>query len=55
MYAVTWRHVKTPRFMAQLAADFAAKGLLNLMTRSPVVTGLAHSHILHTQLGGMLT
>ncbi len=25
--------------MTQLAADFAAKGLLNLMTSSPVVTG----------------
>ncbi len=29
-------------FMTQLAADFAAKGLLNLMTSSPVATGLAH-------------
>ncbi len=28
--------------MTQLAADFAAKGLLNLMTSSPVATGLAH-------------
>ncbi len=42
MYAVTLRHVKTPLFMTQLAADFAAKGLLNLMTSSPVATGLAH-------------
>ncbi len=30
--------------MNQLAADFAAKGLLNLMTSSPVATGLAHSY-----------
>ncbi len=29
-------------FMTQLAADFAAKGLLNLMTISPEATGLAH-------------
>ncbi len=29
-------------FMTQLAADFAAKGVLNLMTSSPVATGLAH-------------
>ncbi len=28
--------------MTQLVADFAAKGLLNLMTSSPVATGLAH-------------
>ncbi len=26
----------------QLEADLAAKGLLNLMTSSPVATGLAH-------------
>ncbi len=37
------RHVKkTSLFMTQLAADFAAKGLLNLMASSPVATGLAH-------------
>ncbi len=30
--------------MTQLEADFAAKGLLNLMTSSPVATGLAHQH-----------
>ncbi len=29
-------------FMTQLAADFAAKGLLNLMKSSPVATGLDH-------------
>ncbi len=28
--------------MTQLAAGFAAKGLLNLMTNSPVATGLAY-------------
>ncbi len=28
-------------FMTQLAASFAAKGLLNLMTSGPVATGLA--------------
>ncbi len=28
--------------MTQLAAGFAAKGLLYLMTSSPVATGLAH-------------
>ncbi len=28
--------------MTQLAADFAAKGLLNLVTSSPVATGLTH-------------
>ncbi len=39
--AVTQRHVNPPLFMTQLAADFAAKGLLNLMTSSPVATGLA--------------
>ncbi len=33
---------KTHLFMTQLAVDFAAKGLLNLMTSSPVATGLAH-------------
>ncbi len=33
---------KTPFFMTQLAAVFAAGGLLNLMTSSPVATGLAH-------------
>ncbi len=33
---------KIPLFMTQLAANFAAKGLLNLMTSSPVATGLAH-------------
>ncbi len=42
MSAVSQRHVKTSLFMTQLAADFAAKGLLNLMTSSPVATGLAH-------------
>ncbi len=31
-----------PLFMTQLGADFAAKGFLNLMTSSPVATGLAH-------------
>ncbi len=35
-------HVKNHLFMTQLAAGFAAKGLLNLMTSSPVATGLAH-------------
>ncbi len=40
--AVTQRHVKSHLFITQLAADFAAKGLLNLMTSSPVATGLAH-------------
>ncbi len=40
--AVTQRHVKNHLFMTQLAAGFAAKGLLNLMTSSPVATGLAH-------------
>ncbi len=29
-------------FMTQLAADFAVKGLLNLIMSSPVATGLAH-------------
>ncbi len=29
-------------FMTQLAADFAVKGLLNLMTSSTVATGLVH-------------
>ncbi len=33
---------KNNLFMTQLAASFAAKGLLNLMTSSPVATGLAH-------------
>ncbi len=33
---------KNPLFMTQLAADFAAKGLLNPMTSSPVATDLAH-------------
>ncbi len=42
VYAITQRHVKTPLFMTQLAAGLAAKGLLNLMTSSPVATGLAH-------------
>ncbi len=28
--------------LGQLAADLVAKGLLNLMTSSPVATGLAH-------------
>ncbi len=43
MSAVSQRHVKkTSLFMTQLAADFAAKGLFNLMTSSPVATGLAH-------------
>ncbi len=32
----------TPLFMTQLTADFVAKDLLNLMTSSPVATGLAH-------------
>ncbi len=40
--AVTQRHVKNHLFMTQLAAGFAAKGLLNLMTSSPVATGLVH-------------
>ncbi len=40
--AVTQHHVKNYLFMTQLAAGFAAKGLLNLMTSSPVATGLAH-------------
>ncbi len=31
--------------MTQLAADFAAKSLLNLMTSSPVATGLAKSYL----------
>ncbi len=31
-----------PFFMTQLAAGFAAKGLLILMMSSPVATGLAH-------------
>ncbi len=39
--AVTQRHVKNHLFMTQLAAGFAAKDLLNLMTSSPVATGLA--------------
>ncbi len=30
--------------MTQLEADFAAKGPLNLMTSSPVATGLAHQY-----------
>ncbi len=30
--------------MTQLAADFAAKGLLILMTSSPVATGLAYQY-----------
>ncbi len=30
--------------MTQLAAEFAAKGLLNLMKSSPVATGLAHKY-----------
>ncbi len=30
--------------MTQLTADFSAKGLLNLMTSSPVATGLAHKY-----------
>ncbi len=42
MSAVNQRHVKNHLFMTQLAAGFAAKGLLNLMTSSPVATGLAH-------------
>ncbi len=33
---------KTTLLIAQLAADCAAKGLLNLMTSSPVATGLAY-------------
>ncbi len=33
---------KNPLFLTQLAAGFTSKGLLNLMTRSPVATGLAH-------------
>ncbi len=33
---------KNHLFMTQLAVDFAAKGPLNLMTSSPVATGLAH-------------
>ncbi len=33
---------KNHLFMTQLAAGFASKGLLNLMTSSPVATGLAH-------------
>ncbi len=33
---------KNPLFMTQFAANFTAKGLLNLMTSSPVATGLAH-------------
>ncbi len=40
--AVTQRHVKNHLFMTQLAADFAAKGQLNLMTSSQEATGLAH-------------
>ncbi len=43
MPAVSQRHVKTPLFMTQLAADFAAKGLLILMMSSSVATGVAHS------------
>ncbi len=36
-------HVKFANgLLTQLAADFAAKGLLNLMTSSPVATGFAH-------------
>ncbi len=43
MSAVSQRHVKKASFfMTQLAADFAAKGLLNIMTSRPVATGLAH-------------
>ncbi len=42
MSAVSQRHVKNLIFMTLLAADFAAKGLLNLMASSPVATGLAH-------------
>ncbi len=30
------------QFMTQLAADFAAKGVLNHMAKCPVATGLAH-------------
>ncbi len=33
---------KNHLFIAKLAAGFAAKGLLNLITSSPVATGLAH-------------
>ncbi len=40
--AVTHRHVKNHLFMTHLAAGFAAKGLLNLMTSGTVATGLAH-------------
>ncbi len=39
--SITKRHVKSHLFMTQLAAGFAAKGLLNLITSSPVATGLA--------------
>ncbi len=39
---VTQRHVKNHLLMTQLAVGFAAKGLLNLKTSSPVATGLAH-------------
>ncbi len=42
MSAVSQRQVKKASlFMTQLAADFAAKALLNLMTSSTVATGLA--------------
>ncbi len=44
MSAVSQRHVKNLLFMTQLAANFAAKGQLNLMTSSPVATGLAHKY-----------
>ncbi len=40
--AVTQRHVKNHLFMTNLATGFAAKGLLNLLTSSPLATGLAH-------------
>ncbi len=40
--AVTQCHVKIHLFVSQLAASFAATDLLNLMTSSPVATGLAH-------------
>ncbi len=45
MHIPVQHHEKTP-VMTQLAAGFAAKGLLILMTSSPVATGLAHSKLI---------
>ncbi len=41
---VTQGDTKNHLVMTQLAAGFAAKGLLNLMTSGPVATGLFHKY-----------